>query len=265
MDRPVPPESVIRRLALAAGVGALVSMLLGCSEPPQRGAQPPSDASNPAVWIEGGSFVAGSDAASEYQPAGSPYSRRDEHAGRWSVQGFWLQEHEVTNAEYRRFDSTHVFAQGTDRHPVTDVTWGEALAYAVWMGGSLPTEVQWEYAARGGEAREYPWGDEGPTCERAHYVECEPRSPIDVKSRPGDLTPEGVYDLAGNVREWVKPVWFDEARHPVNPDAIRLKGGSWAHLAFFLRAAAVTNYLGADYSWDNIGFRVAWPAAPRAR
>lgn len=65
--------------------------------------------------------------------------------------------------------------------------------------------------------------------------------------------------MAGNVREWVKPTWFDDARHPANADATRLKGGSFAHLAFFLRAAAVTNYVGIAYSWDNVGFRVAWP------
>ena len=136
------------------------------------------------------------------------------------------------------------------------------MAYAQSLGGTLPTEVQWEYAARGAEGREYPWGDEPPTCELAHYDQCEPRATVEVMSRSRDVTPEGVYDLAGNVREWVKPIWFDDARHPVNPDAIRLKGGSWAHLAFFLRAASVTNYVGVDYSWDNIGFRVAWVVGP---
>jgi len=255
-----------RHLPVAVCVAPLTWALSACSErSDQSGIEAPSDSLNPAIWIEGGSFVAGSEAPRERLPAGSPYSRLDEQSGRWTVASFWLQQHEVTNVEYRRFDTTHAFPEGMDRRPVADVTWREALAYAAWIGGSLPTEVQWEYAARGSEGREYPWGDAAPTCERSHYVECEPRNTIEVMSRAGDVTPEGVHDLAGNVREWVKPVWFDDARHPVNPDAIRVKGGSWAHLAFFLRAAAVTNYLGVNYSWDNIGFRVAWPAAPAER
>lgn len=241
--------------------------LAACSADTRRGTaeatipSPPDgalDPANPGVWIEGGSFVSGSEDA-DIAPSSSPYSRRDEDSDSWSVAGFWLQEHEVTHEEYRRFDPAHTFPPGLERHPVTEVTWREAMAYAQSLGGTLPTEVQWEYAARGAEGREYPWGDAPPNCERAHYDQCEPRSTLEVMSRSGDVTPEGVYDLAGNVREWVKPIWFDDARHPVNPDAIRLKGGSWAHLAFFLRAAAVTNYVGVGYSWDNIGFRVAWP------
>ena len=78
--------------------------------------------------------------------------------------------------------------------------------------------------------------------------------------RPDDATPEGVYDLAGNVREWVMPVWFDRERHPVNHEARKLKGGWFVHPAFFLRAAAVTNDLPTDYSQNNIGFRVVWPS-----
>ena len=259
------PSRLGARVA-AALVGAACLQLGACSERLEDGGVAAgslpdrSDATNRRVWIEGGSFVAGSEPDDADAPAASPYSRADESQGRWSVGSFWLQEHEVTNEEYHRFDSAHAFPPGTERHPVVDVTWREALAYAQALGGTLPTEVQWEYAARGPEGREYPWGDEAPTCERTHYVECEPRGAVEVMSRPGDVTPEGVHDLAGNVREWVKPIWFDDARHPVNPDAIRLKGGSWAHLSFFLRAASVTNYIAADYSWDNIGFRVAWPA-----
>ena len=228
----------------------------GAPSPPPAGLDP----GNRAVWIEGGRFVAGSDDWDESFPATSPFSRLDEDPREATVEGFWLQEHEVTNEEYRRFDPGHVHAEGTDRSPVANVTWGQAMAYARSLGGTLPTEVQWEYAARGPERREYPWGDEPPTCERAHYDECEPRTTVEVMSRTGDVTPQGLYDLAGNVREWVKPIWFDEARHPVNPDAIRVKGGSFAHLDFFLRGAAVTRYLGVDYNWDNIGFRVAWPS-----
>ena len=223
---------------------------------------PGSDPSNPAILIEGGVFTAGSDDWDRDVPTASPRSRVDEYPREHGVAGFWLQQHEVTNEEFRRFHPEHEFPPGRERHPVVNVTWREALAYAVSLGGTLPTEVQWEFAARGAERRQYPWGEEPPSCELTHYDECEPRTTVEVMSRTADVTPEGIHDLAGNVREFVKPIWFDEARHPVNRDAIRAKGGSWQHLSFYLRPAAVTKYLDIDARWANIGFRVAWTAAP---
>lgn len=216
------------------------------------------DSLNPAVWIEGGTFVSGSDDWDAYYPPGSPFSKVDEDPRRWTVDGFWIQEHEVTHQEYARFDPGHVVGAGEERRPVTGVTWAEAMAYARSLGGTLPSEVHWEFAARGPARREYPWGDYEPTCERAHHLDCEPYAPVDAGARAGDVTPDGVYDLAGNVREWVMPVWFDPDRHPVNHEARRLKGGSFAHPAFFLRSASVTNGLAAHQEWDYVGFRVVW-------
>jgi formylglycine-generating enzyme required for sulfatase activity len=214
---------------------------------------------NRAIFVEGGTFLAGSDDWRDPVPAGSPYSKGGEDPHLWTVEGFWIQEHEVTNEEFVRFDPTHSFPVGRERHPVVDVTWRDAMSYAVSLGGSLPNEVQWEFAARGSARREYPWGQDEPSCERAHSRECDPRQSIEVMTRPDGATPEGVHDLAGNVREWVTPVWFDLERHPVNHDAIKMKGGSFAHPAFFLRSASVSNDFRADYKWDNVGFRVAWP------
>ena len=248
-------------------VAAFGFSLAACSERGEArvtGRQPPpaSDPANPAVWIEGGSFTSGSDDWDLDVPAASPRSRLDEYPRSHTIEGFWLQQHEVTHEEFRRFDPGHVFPPGAERHPVVNVTWREALAYASWLGGTLPSEAQWEYAARGSERREYPWGDDPPTCETTHWDECDPRRTVEVMSSAGDVTPDGVHDLAGNVREFVKPIWFDEDRHPVNRDAVRAKGGSWQHLAFYLRPAAVTKYLEAESRWANIGFRVAWPASP---
>ena len=138
------------------------------------------------------------------------------------------------------------------------------MAYAMYVGGTLPNDVQWEFAARGEERRTYPWGHASPTCDLAHYADCEPRGTVPVMSRPGDVTPEGVHDLAGNVREWATPVWFDPSRYPENHEARLLKGGSFRHPAFFLRAAALTKDVRAEHGWDNVGFRVAWPALESA-
>ncbi len=77
--------------------------------------------------------------------------------------------------------------------------------------------------------------------------------------RPDGATPEGIYDLAGNVGEWVMPVWFEPGRTPVNDESRRLRGGSFVSQAFFLRASNRSNYYYSDFEWDDIGFRVVWP------
>lgn len=262
-----PHERTGNLLLAATCVVVGVYVASGCSDRPDRGMRVPAslletgtdDGLNPGVLIEGGTFLSGSDDFDADFPVGSPFSKEDEGPHWWTVESFWIQEHEVTNEEYRRFDARHEFPPGEERLPVVNVTWREAMAYAASVGGSLPTEVQWEFAARGTERREYPWGNAVPTCELAQYRDCDPAGPTVAMARPGDATPEGVYDLAGNVREWVTPVWFDPERHPVNHEALRLKGGSFAHPSFFLRAAARTKYFPTDYQWNNVGFRVVWP------
>jgi iron(II)-dependent oxidoreductase len=95
---------------------------------------------------------------------------------------------------------------GFERHPVNEVTWNGARAYCGWRGARLPTEAEWEAAARGREGRRYPWGDEAPTAERAVFArrsnETEP-----VGSRPAGATPDGIQDLAGNVAEWTSSLY----------------------------------------------------------
>lgn len=224
--------------------------------PPQPGVDDPL---NRRILIEAGTFTSGSENWDTIVAPGSPYSKRDEYPRRRTVQGFWMQEHEVTNEEYRRFDAGHEFPIGKGRHPVVNVTWREAMAYAVSVGGSLPTEVQWEFAARGSERRRYPWGNSEPTCERVHYRSCDPRGPIHVMARPGGATSEGIHDLAGNVAEWVVPIWFDPGRTPVNDESRRLRGGSFLSRPFALRAAHRVNYLHSGFESEDVGFRVVWP------
>lgn len=224
--------------------------------PPQPGVDDPL---NRRILIEAGTFTSGSEDWDTIVAPGSPYSKRDEYPRRRTVQGFWMQEHEVTNEEYRRFDARHAFASGEERRPVVNVTWREAMAYAVSVGGRLPTEVQWEFAARGSEGRRYPWGNSEPTCERVHFRSCDPRGPIEVMVRPGGATPEGIHELAGNVAEWVTPIWFDPGRTPVNDESRRLRGGSFLSRPFALRAAHRVNYLHSGFKSEDVGFRVVWP------
>jgi len=129
------------------------------------------------------------------------------------------------------------------------------MAYAAFVGGTLPTEAQWAFAAKGTEGRKYPWGDSEPTCERAQYGECAPRATIEVMTRPAGATPEGIHDLAGNVWEWVMPDWF---RRPVNDESRRLRGGSFDDEAFFIRASNRNKDFFSGFKYVSIGFRVVW-------
>lgn len=130
------------------------------SAPP---AAPPSaarDSLNRVVWIEGGIVLRGSHNPGKSENPASPYYTGDERPpDSTTVAGFWMQEHEVTNAEYRRFNPGHQFPDGRERHPVVDITLPEAMEYAAAVGGRLPTEAQWELAAEGTENRKYPWGN----------------------------------------------------------------------------------------------------------
>jgi len=260
-----PPSLAALLVTLALIAGSACTGELSLPDPEAR-PTPPSQAVDPlnaAIYVEAGAFVSGSDDFQGGVDRASPFSKADEAVHTWEVEAFWMQEHEVTHAEYARFDPTHAVPPGAARHPVTEVTFEEALAYAESLGGTLPTEVEWEYAARGAERRRYPWGEEPPSCGRTHYLACEPRGTVPVMSRPLDRTPEGIHDLAGNVREWTMPVWFVRGRHPVNHETRKLKGGSFDHPTFFLRAASVTNDMPDDYAWDNVGFRVVWEAVER--
>lgn len=111
---------------------------------------------------------------------------------------------------------------GFERHPVNEVTWRGARAYCAWRGARLPTEAEWEAAARGREGRTYPWGEEPPSAERAVFGRRSNQTEA-VGGRPAGATPEGVHDLAGNVAEWTStlyrpyPYRADDGRE--DPDA----------------------------------------------
>lgn len=213
---------------------------------------------NPRILFEGDEFQMGSPERVAY-PDEQPQQRA-------RVSRFWLQQHEVTNEEYRRFEPEHGFTPGHERYPVVNVTWNEALAYAEWLGGSLPTEAQWEFAARGAGGRKYPWGEEEPTCARANFNNCGWRLKA-VGIHPEGATPKGVEDMAGNAWEWCWD-WYAD-RYPPSPQtdppgpasgSVRvLRGGSFISGPGYLRAA-YRGYYDPGFLGHDIGFRVAWSA-----
>jgi formylglycine-generating enzyme required for sulfatase activity len=110
---------------------------------------------------------------------------------------FLIDKYEVTNAEFREFRSSHEFPPEKGAHPVTGISWHDARAYAEWAGKRLPTEAEWEKAARGVDGRKWPWGN---IFKRNHCNLGAEAAPVGDFS--GDKSPYGALDMAGNVQEW---------------------------------------------------------------
>lgn len=178
-------------------------------------------------------------------------------------------------------DWQHPFGPGSnaeDSHPVVQVTWSDAAAYCAWVGGSLPTEAQWEKTARGTDGRTYPWGS---TFDGTRLNYCDSRCTggdptfddgyrftAPVGSYPSGISPYGALDMAGNAWEWTADR-YDEgyyaqspARNPGGPPAGYsrvLRGGSWNHDRSGMRTAFRLDSPLAN-SVDNFGFRCTVPA-----
>ena len=153
--------------------------------------------------------------------------------------------------------------------PVTGVSWWEALAYAKFVGKSLPTETQWEYACRGVDQRKYPWGNEDPSQEYANFaVDCDPldldRSSTNVRAHPKNISFFGCVDMAGNLAEWCLDNfsksyrWDDTRQDPLfiteEKDYHIVRGGCGLHNENFLRCSN-RDYYPPTLRDNLVGFR----------
>ena len=141
------------------------------------------------------------------------------------LDSFSIDKYEVTNEEYARFSEATgakppwywpkaKFPEGQERFPVYNVSWAEAGAYCRWAGMRLPTEAEWERAARGDlDRKKYPWGDEDDLRNKGHLN--YPSGPVAVGSFPPNGL--GLYDITGNVWEWTND-WYSRDYYAISPD-----------------------------------------------
>lgn len=164
------------------------------------------------------------------------------------VDAFWMDQTTVTNAMYEKCVQAGVCAPPTPRlnpyygrwiyrdHPVVYVNWHHAAQYCEWAGRRLPTEAEWEKAARGTDERKYPWGNTPPNPSLANYADSLIGEPVSAFRYPMGASPYGALNMAGNVRQWVAD-WFwtyyyiqspyDNPQGPPNGVERSMRGGAY--------------------------------------
>jgi formylglycine-generating enzyme required for sulfatase activity len=234
------------------------------------------------VLVPAGEFIMGNNnGQQDEKPVHSVY-----------LDAFYIDTYEVTNKRYQdcvsagmcqppvtmssETRSSYFGNPNYDNYPVIYVSWDMSKAYCEWRGAALPTEAQWEKAARGTDERRYPWGEEWPDCRKVNFLDFGKGNCVGdttaVGSYESGKSPYGVYDMAGNVWEWIAD-WYSETYYqnspganPTGPDFGQFRmsrGGGWYgqvyHLYAYGRHVSLDTY---PHGYHDVGFRCAKDAGP---
>lgn len=260
----------LRQIAALASITAVALLLLAWLGWLGYRAWLPGDTASELAFIAGGPALVGSD---------DPYAEEEEGRLRTvELLPFRIEKYEVSNRQYRRcVENGPCSKPARDdayqdkelrEYPVVEITPEQAQVYCRWLGGRLPTTIEWERAARGAEGRPWPWGDSPPRPGQVQmllsdYPDYEPEQPLPVVSMAEGATPEGIHHLVGNVREWVvivDPACQGAACHQAwdgKADTIAWRGGGYDSYLERITEYQQTHRQDSDAS---IGFRCVFPA-----
>jgi serine/threonine protein kinase/formylglycine-generating enzyme required for sulfatase activity len=277
VDDPVSARnrSVAGRRPFLIGIGVVLLVAVGISwvllNRGSRGGEvstvaPVGSAPPGMISIPGGEFRMGRDDGNQYE--------RPAHGVR--IEPFYIDRHEVTNEEYaqfirqtRRNPPVHwregQYEVGEATLPVVNVSWNESRDYCEWANKRLPTEAEWEYAARGRDSRLYPYGNEWkPRFSNARETGLD--KPQAVGSYPDGLSPFGVADMAGNVAEWTETEYLPYPGSPAEPDeGNRVIRGGGFKVPAREQTATERFFDRPTVTYDFVGFRCAKSQETKSR
>lgn len=238
----------------------------------KKGNKGKTKTSSNMVLIPAGYFWMGSDdsdsiAQSDEKPKHKVY-----------LDSYSIDKYEVTNAQYKKCvkagkckkpkDTKWYNDSGKANHPVVYVDWEQANTFCKWAGKRLPTEAEWEKTARGESGNVYPWGNKWDCKKSCNSISpCKQNSTCEAGSFPSDVSSNGVYDMGGNVWEWVSD-WFYEKyyknspyKNPKGPNSGQyrgLRGGSWVDFGGPNDLRGAFRYRNVpSFRYNDIGFRCA--------
>ncbi len=216
------------------------------------------------IYIPPGEFTMGSDDYDDEKPMHKVY-----------LDGYWIGKYEIIFAQYDKYCNKNGKKKpddkgwGRENRPVINISWDEATAYCEWLSGKtglkfkLPTEAQWEKAARGTDSRKYPWGNREPDNKLGNFDFVIGRT-VPVGLYPEGISPYGLFDMAGNVWEWCID-WHDSSYYKNSPlkntqgpniGSYRVvRGGSLADGVRNLRCAD-RGYVAPTHRYSDVGFRL---------